>query len=139
MTGTTPSHAKEPEANVCSAKGGGRRVRVGVSGADLTTTSELMDVTARRDGQPISFDDECRMLEAMFSLAPKFVRLPLSNPAPVTPPASVTAAVVVAGEPAAAAAFSFGNVVSIKATRSRIRAVNCSSENSASITSTPST
>lgn len=88
---------------------------------------------------PLNFDAETKMLEAIFSLAPKFVRLPLSNPAPASPPSSVTAAVVVAGEPAAAAAFSFGNVVSINATRSRIRAVNCSFENSASITSTPST
>lgn len=132
MTEVTPSHAKEPEANVCSAKGGRRRVRVGVSGADLTTTSELMDVTARRDGQPLSFDAECQMLEAIFSLAPKFVRLPVSNPAPSFSPASVTAAVVVAGEPAAAAAFSFGNVVSINATRSRTRAVKASVSNSTS-------
>lgn len=43
---TTSSLAKEPEANACSAKGGRRRVRVGESGAGLTATSELMDVTA---------------------------------------------------------------------------------------------
>lgn len=82
--------------------------------------------------QPLSFDAECRMLEAMFSLAPTFVRLPVSNPAPVTPPSSVTAAVVVAGEPAAAAAFSFGGVVSMKATKSRTRAAKASVSNSTS-------
>jgi hypothetical protein len=47
-----------------------------------------------------SFDDECAVLDAIFSLAPKFVRLPLSNPAsdltslapkiPVVADASVT-------------------------------------------------
>ena len=56
---------------------------------------------------PLNFDAECRMREARFWLAPKFVRLPVSNPAPTSTRASVTAAVVVAGEPAAAAAFSF--------------------------------
>ncbi|MDB5552816.1 MAG: hypothetical protein JWL86_2800 [Rhizobium sp.] len=81
---------------------------------------------------PLNFDAECEMLEAMFSLAPKFVRLPFSNPAPFFSPASVTAAVVVAGEPAAAAAFSFGNVVSMNATKSRTRAAKASVSKSTS-------
>jgi hypothetical protein len=92
-----------------------------------------MDVTARRDGQLLSFDAECRMLEAMFSLAPKFVRLLLSIPAPTSSRASVTAAVVVAGEPASAAAFSFGNVVSMNATKSRTRAAKAIVSNSTSL------
>lgn len=81
----------------------------------------------------LNFDAECRMLEAMFSLAPKFVRLPVPNPTPVTPPASVTAAVVVAGEPAAAAAFSSCDVISINAIRSRTLAAKASVSNSSSL------
>ena len=82
---------------------------------------------------PLNFDAECQMLEAMFSLAPKFVRLPVSNPAPSFSPASVTAAVVVAGEPAAAAAFSSCDVISINAIKSRTRAANASVSKSASL------
>jgi hypothetical protein len=82
--------------------------------------------------RPLSPADEDRMLEAMFSLAPKFVRLPFSNPAPASPPSSVTAAVVVAGEPAAAAAFSSCDVISINAIKSRILAAKAKASKSAS-------
>ena len=81
---------------------------------------------------PLNFDAECQMLEAMFSLAPKFVRLPVSNPAPSFSRASVTAAVVVAGEPAAAAAFSSCDVISINEIKSRILAAKARASKSAS-------
>lgn len=68
-----------------------------------------------------NFEDEVSALERAWALMPRYIHLPLSrpaspvlrasgalpsNPAPTSSPALATAAAVVAGEPAPAAAFS---------------------------------